>query len=161
MEVRYVLLNGHYRKPINFGFDSLHAAREALGKLAKAANGHPAPSYKEILKGNDYGIFTEALARLNDDLNTAGALGEVFSNVKAASSDADWFGFHAVLAALGLILPEQEQVEAPDEIKELAEKRWLARENKDWAASDQLRDDLLEKGWVVKDGRDGYDLVPS
>ena len=91
MEVRYVLLNGHYRKPINFGFDSLHAGREALG----------------------------------------------------------------------LILPEAEKIIAPDEIKKLAVERWQARGNQDWAASDRLRDELLEKGWVVKDGREGYELVPA
>ncbi|MBL6920757.1 MAG: cysteine--tRNA ligase [Akkermansiaceae bacterium] len=161
MEVRYVLLNGHYRKPINFSLDSLHAGREALGKLAKAAEGKSAPGYKEILKGGDYGVFAGALQKLNDDLNTAGAIGELFGNLKAAESEADWFGFYSVLASLGLILPEAERKIAPDEIKKLAEERWQARENRDWAASDRLRDELLEKGWVVKDGREGYELVSA
>ena len=161
MEVRYVLLNGHYRKPINFGLDSLHAGREALGKLAKAAEGKPAPAYKEILKGGDYGVFAGALQKLNDDLNTAGAIGELFGNLKAAESEADWFGFYSALASLGLILPEAVKKIAPDEIKKLAEERWQARGNRDWAASDRLRDELLEKGWVVKDGREGYELVSA
>lgn len=161
MEVRYVLISGHYRKQLNFTFESLHAAREALGKLAKAAEGRTSPGYKEILKGGDCGVFAGALEKLNEDLNTAGALGEVFGNLKSAESEADWFGFFSVLASLGLILPEPEKVEAPDEIKALAEKRWQARADKDWAASDQLRDELLEKGWVVKDGRDGYELIPA
>ena len=161
MEVRYVLLNGHYRKPINFGFDSLHAAREALGKLAKAADGKTAPSYKEILKGGDCGVFSGALEKLNDDLNTAGALGEVFSNVKSASTEADWFGFFSVLSSLGLVIPKPEKIEAPNDIQELAELRWKARADKDWAASDKFRDELLEKGWIVKDGREGYEILPA
>jgi len=160
MEVRYVLISGHYRKQLNFTFESLHAAREALGKLDKAADGRISPGYKEILKGGDCGVFAGALDKLNDDLNTAGALGELFANLKAAGSEADWFGFFSVLAALGLVLPEAEVIEAPGEIKLLAEERWQARENKDWAASDRLRDELLEKGWVVKDGREGYELSP-
>jgi cysteinyl-tRNA synthetase len=66
-----------------------------------------------------------------------------------------------VLASLGLILPKAEKKIAPDEIKKLAEERWQARENRDWEASDRLRDELLEKGWVVKDGREGYELVSA
>ena len=90
----------------------------------------------------------------------AGALGEVFANLKSAKSDDDWRGFFMVLAALGLILPEPEAVEVPDEIAAIAAKRWEARQAKDWAASDVYRDELAAQGWVVKDGRDGYEVVP-
>ena len=89
------------------------------------------------------------------------ALGELFGNLKKASSEADWRGFFSVLAALGLTLPEPEGVEVPDEIAELAKLRWEARQGKDWEASDRYRDELAGKGWVVKDGREGYEVVPS
>ncbi len=159
-EVRYVLAGGHYRKPMNFTLDSLKAAKEALTKLAKAASGRTAPSYKSLIKGGDLGIFAPAMTKLNEDLNTAGALGEVFGNLKAAESEADWFGFFTVLAALGLELPEPEAIEVPEEIQEIAKKRWEARQAKDWAASDVFRDELAVKGWVVKDGREGYEILP-
>tara|TARA_B110000305_G_scaffold136691_1_gene152551 strand:+ start:3619 stop:5028 length:1410 start_codon:yes stop_codon:yes gene_type:complete len=161
MEVRYVLLSGHYRKPINFTLDSLHAAKEALAKLARAAAGRDTPNYRESLKGDDYGVFSLALKKLNEDLNTAGALGELFSHLKSARSEADWHGFFAVLAALGLTLPKVDATEVPAEIQELAKRRWEARQAKDWAVSDQLRGDLAAQGWVVKDGNDGYEVVPS
>ncbi|MGC6564800.1 MAG: cysteine--tRNA ligase [Akkermansiaceae bacterium] len=160
MEVRYVLISGHYRKQLNFTFESLHAAREALAKLAKAAEGQEVPNYRSLLKLTSYGVFQSAMERLNEDLNTAGALGELFGSLKKAKSDEDWKGFFAVIAALGLTLPEPEKVEAPEEIKELAAKRWEARQSKDWEASDKFRDELAEKGWVVKDGRDDYELMP-
>ena len=161
MEVRYVLIGANYRKQLNFTMESLHAAREALGKLAKAAEGREAPGYRELAKGGNLGVFAGAFERLNEDLNTAAALGELFGNFKKAESDADWRGFFTVLAALGLILPEPEGVEVPDDIAKLAELRWQARQDKDWAASDRYRDELAGKGWVVKDGRDGYEVLPS
>ncbi|MEN8754966.1 MAG: cysteine--tRNA ligase, partial [Akkermansiaceae bacterium] len=161
MEVRYVLLSGHYRKPLNFTLDSLHAAQEALAKLAKASRGKVPPTYKKLLRTSDFGVFTSAWEKLNEDLNTAGALGEVFGNVKNAQSEQDWQGFFAILAALGLDLPEAESVEVPAEIAELAQKRWEAKQAKDWAASDALRDELTAKGWTIKDASDGYEVVPN
>ena len=160
MEVRYVLIGSNYRKQLNFTKESLHAAREALGKLAKAATGHKAPGYRSLLKGGNPGVFAGALDKLNEDLNTAGALGEVFANLKSAKSGDDWRGFFMVLAALGLTLPEPAAVKVPDDISEIAAKRWEARQAKDWAASDIFRDELAAKGWVVKDGREGYEVVP-
>lgn len=161
MEVRYVLIGANYRKQLNFTMESLHAAREALAKLAKAAEGHEAPGYRELTKGGDLGVFAGAFAKLQDDLNTAAALGELFGHLKEASTDADWRGFFTVLAALGLVLPEPEGLEVPGDIAELAQLRWEARQAKDWEASDRYRDELAAKGWTVKDGRDGYEVVPS
>jgi cysteinyl-tRNA synthetase len=160
MEVRYVLLSGHYRKPLNFTLASLHAAKEAMTKLAKSARGKTPLPYKKALDTENFGVFQSAWDKLNDDLNTAGALGELFGNVKKASTDNDWAGFFAILAALGLELPESEPVKVPKEIAALAALRWEARAAKDWKASDRLRDELAEKGWVVKDGSEGYEVVP-
>lgn len=163
MEVRYVLMSGHYRKPLNFTLDSLHAAQEALTKLAKASRGKTPPAYKKLLRTSDFGVFAKAWEKLNVDLNTAGALGEIFGNIKAAKTDQDWQGFFAVLGALGLELPEApeaESVDVPEEIAELAQKRWDAKQAKDWAASDELRDELASKGWVIKDTSDGYEFLP-
>ncbi len=161
MEVRYVLIGSNYRKQLNFTMESLHAAREALGKLARAAAGQKAPSYRELAKGGDLGCFANAIGKLKVDLNTAGALGELFGNLKSATSEADWRGFFTVLASLGLVLPEPESCDVPAEIAELARLRWEARQSQDWAASDRYRDELAEKGWVVKDGREGYEVLPS
>ncbi len=160
MEVRYVLIGSNYRKQLNFTKDSLHAAREALSKLARAASGQKVVGYRELCKGGDLGVFAGAMEKLNEDLNTAGALGELFGNLKRASSEADWRGFFTTLASLGLILPEPEKVEVPTEVEELARLRWEAREAKDWAASDRYRDELAQKGWEVKDGREGYEVLP-
>jgi len=54
---------------------------------------------------------------------------------------------------------EQTQ-KVPEAVRQLAEERWQARQNKDFAASDRLRDALADQGWAVKDKKDGYDLSP-
>lgn len=160
MEVRYVLIGANYRKQLNFTMESLHAAREALGRLAKAAKDHAVPGYRELSKGGSLGVFAGAFKRLNEDLNTAAALGELFANLKNARSLEDWRGFFTILASLGLTLPEPKGIEVPEKIAKLAECRWEARQNKDWAASDRYRDQLAENGWMVKDGREGYEVLP-
>jgi len=53
---------------------------------------------------------------------------------------------------------EKPKVEAPEEIKVLAQKRWDAKQTKDWAAADQLRAELTEKGWTIKDSKDGFEI---
>ncbi|MEI7929100.1 MAG: DALR domain-containing protein, partial [Verrucomicrobiales bacterium] len=113
------------------------------------------------------GPFQSAWDTLNDDLNTPGALGGLFTGLKESSAlsgeDAAkaLAAFNRVLRALGITLPEeQEVVEAPGHILALADERWQARLGRNWAKSDLLRDQLLEDGWVVKDGKDGYELSP-
>ena len=172
MEVRLELISGYYRKPLNFTFESLQAKREAMAKLARGESElrklvgiENPPAYEELCGTNDFGVFAPAWEFLNNDLNTAGAMGKVFTGLKKAAAEGDtvvnWRAFHAMMAALGLVLPEVEEeaaIEIPDEVREIAERRWAARTAKDWAASDQFRDELAALGWVSKDGRDGYSL---
>lgn len=168
MEVRYELLSAYYRKQANFTFDSLHAKKEALGKLAKAESelrthvgADAPPAYEDLCGLSDFGTFTEAWNYLQDDLNTAAAIGKVFTGLKQAANKQDWQGLHAILAALGLTLPVIEAAGAadiPSEVQALADERWEARSSKDWAKSDELRDQLKELGWVMKDGRESYEL---
>jgi len=168
MEVRYVLIGAHYRKPLNFTLDSLSAAREALAKLAKGARSLAKRSPAEArFDSVDFGPFQSAWDTLNDDLNTPGALGGLFTGLKESSALSGeaaaraLAAFNRVLRALGLTLPEeQEIVEAPGHILALADERWQARLGRNWVKSDLLRDQLLEEGWVVKDGKDGYELSP-
>lgn len=175
LEVRYVLAGSHYRAPLNFTLASLEAARPALARLGKAAKAlgdragvTAAPDYGSLL-GGDPGPFAAAWASLNDDLNTAEALGHVFvalRGLKAESMTVEeaavaYRGLHFMLAAFGLELPVEEEVavEIPEEVRRLAERRWEARLAKDWAASDVLRAEIDGLGWVMKDGKESWELV--
>ena len=171
MEVRYVLIGAHYRKPLNFTLDSLTGAREALAKLAKGARGLAAKTGGEVtFETVDFGPFTNAWNSLRNDLNTPGALGGIFTGLKETSSLSGveaakaLAAMNRVLRALGLTLPEaadEEAIEVPAEIQTLADERWSFRAAKNWAKSDELRDQLADAGWLVKDGKDGYTLQPK
>jgi cysteinyl-tRNA synthetase len=167
MEVRYVLIGSHYRKPLNFTLESLSGAKEALNNLAKSAAKIASNMGNETtLPSADFGVFQPAWDSLNDDLNTPGALGGIFTGLREASkftgkeAAAALAGLNRILKALGITLPEisKEITDIPADIQTLADTRWAARSNKDWATSDKLRDELAAKGWAVKDGKDSYQL---
>ena len=172
-EVRYVLTAAHYRAQLNFTFDSLDGARQALAKIARAeralaarAAQDAAPSYESLI-GQDPGPFAFAWTALNHDLNTAETLGHVFTALKSlkpealtpAEALAAWRGLHLILAAFGIVLPQDKADEVPAEVRTVAEARWAARIAKDWAESDRLRGELDALGWTMKDGREDYTLT--
>jgi cysteinyl-tRNA synthetase len=176
-EVRYVLINGHYSAPLNFTFHSLDSARQALQKLGKAehslrtkAGAAAAPSRSDILAHGTAGIFADAWATLLNDLNVPGALGGVFSKLKeadqsatdAATAKTHWLSLWFVLEALGLTLPIPESeivTDVPADIKALAQQRWEAKADKDWATADTLRKQLEAAGWLIKDSKEGFTVV--
>ena len=168
MELRYVLIGGHYRKQLNFTLDSLHAAREALAKLAKGARALAAKAPAEtVLSAVEFGPFQAAWDSLNDDLNTPGCLGGLFTGLREAAklegeaAAKALAALNRILRALGLTLPEEEpEAEVPAEIRALAEERWAARSAKDWAKADEMRKQLTDLGWNMKDGKEGYELTP-
>jgi cysteinyl-tRNA synthetase len=168
MEIRYVLIGAHYRKPLNFTLESLGAAREAMSKLAKGARALAAKLNGDVVLDHaDFGPFQKAWEALSHDLNTPGALGGIFTGLRAAATlegaeaAAALAGLNRLLRALGIVLPEEvemKSVEIPAEVRALAEARWQARAAKDWAKSDELRAELAAAGWLVKDGKEGYTL---
>jgi cysteinyl-tRNA synthetase len=177
--VRYVLLSGHYHQPLNFTLHSLDAARAALQKLAKfekalheASGSAAAPSHESLVNEGNAGVFQAAWDSLLDNLNVPGALGGVFTvinhtkltELSRKEAKALWEGLHFILDALGIELPqvkEDEVVEAPADIKVLAEERWAAKQARDFARSDELRKEIELAGWLVKDSKEGYTLLPK
>ena len=155
MAVRYALLAGHPRKQLNFTLDSLHAAESALATLR---------AYRATLPGAGVtqDVFAPVHAALQEDLNTPAALGALFSIVNRKSGEADAASFDRVMFALGLKLdaPVAPKIEAPVEIKAVAEKRWAAKLEKDFATADALRKEITAAGWSMLDRRDGYSLEP-
>ncbi len=168
--VRWVLLSGHYRQPLNFTLESLSAAKSALQKLAKAEAALAAKAGRDVPPALTAPVST-AWAALLDDLNVPRALGQVFTVLNDASPASmtpdqaaeTLAGLRAMLQALGIVPPpvEEATAEAPPEVRAVAERRWAARAAKDWAAADALRAELTALGWTMKDGKDGYTLTPA
>jgi len=176
-EVRYVLLSGSYRQPLNFTFDSMNAARKALSKLSDFATRFEfKPASGEKLEV-EFGPFYPVQEALLNDLNTPEALGRCFRLIRElneAFERGEWVGkkgelnslrkgFQATCDALGLIIqPKSDQkIEVPSEIEAIAQRRWDAKQSKEWSIADQLRDELLAEGWIVKDGKDGFELAKA
>ncbi|MFR0823298.1 MAG: cysteine--tRNA ligase [Clostridia bacterium] len=152
----------HYRTKLNFTFESALSAQKALNRLRegylKQEEGREEIS-EDVLR--DYqNRFEEAI---NDDLNMPLAMGIVWEVVRNEIKSKQFaqllLQFDEVL---GLDLKEAQKqlakhasLELPAEIQNLLEQRKQARENKDWAMSDQIRDVLKEKGYMVKDTKEG------
>ena len=177
MVVRYLLISGHYRHPLNFTMDGLGAAKSALHKLERFAMyllekaGQTEVDLADYIKAGvdaDWGVFEKGWAVLCDDLNVPGAMGEVFKLAKelehkelsAEEARKVLESFGKVLYALGLELFTEEVVDAPEAVKGLARQRWEAKLAKDFANADRLRDEMAELGWKALDHKEGYDLAP-
>jgi cysteinyl-tRNA synthetase len=177
MQLRYVLLSGCYRQPLNFTFASLAAARKALARLAgwqRRLGG--APDF--LLPGEeDFGPFGPVLEALLADLNTPEALGRLHAigreviaahdagHLPPAEIEAARHGFALVLQCLGLDLSisradAADAAEAPAWVEALAAERLEARRQRDWALADRLRDQIHEAGWTLCDGTEGSTLKP-
>lgn len=165
MALRYALISGHYRQPLNFTFESLNAAQSALDKLAAfskklLAAGASEASPTPPTAAAHWGPFEGVREALCDDLNTPKALGALFTQVNQHSPTSPQEaqnaleGLQTVLKAFGLTLPSQQAAEAlaiPEEIQALAQKRWDAKAARDFKTADALRVELLAQGWEVQD----------
>ena len=154
--LRYFFLGAHYRSKLNFTWEALTGAQNALQKLYEKARELEAPA----VGCADYErAFLEAL---NYDLNTPQALAAMWkllddSQMPSSGKAQSLLSFDSVLG-LGLEHVIGKPREIPQEILELAKRRELAREAKDWKESDVLRDAILAKGFIVEDTPSGQKI---
>ena len=159
---RLFTYSSSYRIKINFTWEALDSNMKALIKLRegyqKHLNGTDDISDEEIAKLED--AFHKAI---NDDLNMPLAMSVVWeairNPIKSKKIAKLLDKFDTVLALDLARIPEKEENNVPEEIIALAEQRKKARENKDWAESDRLREEIVAKGYTIKDTKDGYELI--
>ncbi|MGI6364683.1 MAG: cysteine--tRNA ligase [Bacillota bacterium] len=149
---RYLCLNAHYRTPLNFTWEGIGAAQTALNRLRQGWQNLPDDD-----EPGDPQLLNKFLAAINDDLNVPLALSYAWEALRsgAPGSKALLSRFDQVLG-LGLATPVPAvKKELPPELEELLAERNKARAAKDWARSDQLRDELARRGVTVKDTKEG------
>lgn len=158
---RMFTYTGSYRNKINFTWEGIEANSKALIKLREG--------YQKHLNGGEnvsceiINEFEEKFHKaINDDLNIPLAMGIVWDAIKYEKKSPDIAKllkrFDTILAIDIDRKTIQEENDVPKEIIELAEKRNQARINKDWAESDKLRDEILSKGYMIKDTKEGYEI---
>jgi cysteinyl-tRNA synthetase len=152
--------SGHYRQPIVFAPETLADAAGRLRRIREAARRLVDGPSPEALAVHRDAFF----AALRDDFNTAGALAALAAWINDANRREGVGREHLreMLDIFGLAgLAEPQAGEGPDpEALELLAARDAARESQDWAAADRLRDELRARGWEVRDGPTGAELVP-
>lgn len=149
----------HYRNKLNFTWDGIEAASKSLERLKNGYQMHL--QGKDEVEDKIVEEYEEKFHKaINDDLNMPLAMGtvwEVVRNEKKSPKLAELLlKFDTVL---GLKIDKQEeQEEIPQEILDLVEQRRQARQNKDWAKSDELRDLIQSKGYEIKDSKEGTEV---
>ncbi len=162
--LRFFMLGVHYKSQVNFSFELMEQAQQGLNRLYgaflrwqdSAKEGAPSSEMLELAQ-KTIDAFNE---NMDNDLNTAGALGVLFDLVRsvnfmldnhenAADANLALDTLTKLTEILGILYRDMQVV--PDDVKLLAEKRLLARKNKDWTMSDKLRDEINELGYVVED----------
>ncbi len=172
--LRFFMLSAHYRSPLNFSADLMEAAKSGLDRivtcahnvkylLEKAEGAATDEEQKLLEEAQKYVVrFDEAM---DDDFNSADAISVVFELVKFINSNTSDAASKEYLEALykelaeltdvlGLIIEKKEEMLDAD-IEKLIEERQAARKAKDFARADEIRNELLAKGIVLEDTREG------
>ena len=152
----------NYRNKLNFTWEGIESAQKSLERLRG--------SYRAHLNGTDNldekdreklaNIEENFHKAINDDLNMPLAMSYVWEAARFEKKSPEVAKMLAKFdTILGIDIDKQEeQKEIPQEISELLEQRKKARENKDWAKSDEIRDLISEKGYIVKDTKNGQEI---
>jgi len=155
LSYRFMCLQSHYRRQLTFSYDSLDGAENAYKKLRnKVLNLH---NNGEI-DNNIYEIYNNKFKKfLEDDLNTANALSLIYDVLKSECNDSTKLklitDFDRVLS---LDLTKNFETEIDEElIKSKIEERNIAKQNKDYTKADEIREELLSMGIMIKDTREG------
>ena len=171
--LRYFLLSAQYRGPINFSHELMEEAKTSLERIKeckrnlKSAKPTDVDSSEKIAALAQY--KDKYIECMDDDLNTAGAIGAIFELVREINSalrdavskeylDAALKLLDELTEVLGL-LRKDDEAEIDPELQALIDKRQAARAAKDWATADAIRDQLAAMGITIKDTKDGIQII--
>ena len=178
-DVRMFMLSAQYRSPINFSreliaqahasLQRLYTARDNLAFLLKNAKAQPLTEAEKALLARVKEAADRFDAAMDDDLNTADAMGALFEIVREAnvglnaesSREAVETTLNTLLElcdVLGLLAKKQEDG-LPEDIQHLADERAQARKEKNWKRSDELRDQIKAAGYMIEDTPQGQKIT--
>ncbi len=173
--LRFFMLSAHYRSPLNFSADLMEAAKNGLERIITGVENLKyaiSVTDKEAMDESEKALVEEAKKfitkfdeAMDDDFNTADAISAIFELIKFANTNGDGKKSKEFLQALldevkmlcdicGLEVDKKEELLDGD-IEALIEERTVARKAKNFARADEIRDELLNKGIILEDTREG------
>lgn len=155
MVYRYFIMTGHYRSPIEFSLDILKANQTSFNRLKNLIS-----ELRDDGKTNEPAL-KEFKKAMDDDLNTPKALAVLWTLVRDEKAQGKINTIKEMDKVLGLKLLEKEEIQIHQDIKDLLSKREQARKSKDWKKSDQIRDEIKQKGFIVQDTSEGQKVVKT
>ena len=173
--LRFFMLSAHYRSPLNFSADLMESAKTSLERILTAAenlrflsgnagDGGLTEEEKDLVsKSEEYVQGFETA--MDDDFNTADAIASVFELVKFINTTANgsrskeyldslYEKLSGLTDVLGIIIEKKEEI-LDEDIEAMIEKRQAARKERNFALADQIRDELLARGIILEDTREG------
>ena len=173
--IRFFLLSGHYRSPINFSDSLMHASKQGYDRIATAIetleflkkNGTDEKMQGENELIASFDKFRDRFIEvMDDDLNTADAISVIFemvSEINVAVKDGASKSYaeealkriDELTEVLGVFRDADDEAGIGDDIQALIDERQAARKEKNWAVADRIRDGLKEAGIVLEDSKNG------
>ena len=178
LSFKYFLYLSHYRNIQDFSWEDLQAANKAYEKLKHKLNWIvnnekwiikklTIEDIKRIYENKE--IWWELIDYLLDDLDTVkviAGINKYLNKFKILSEEEKSKLLSLIkylddkVLKLDLFKEETKEIKIPQDIKELAEKRWEAKKEKNWELADKVRDELLQKGYKILDKKDWYEILP-
>ncbi len=157
---KLLCFSSHYRNKLNFTFEGAKSSNTSLIRLKEGYQKHLLGT--ENIEENIINEFEEKFHKaINDDMNMPVAMSVVWDVIRYNRKSKDLakllLKFDEVLG-LKIDEPISKKTEIPEEIYELIEQRKEARENKNWELSDKIRDIIKEKGYIIKDSKEGMEI---
>jgi cysteinyl-tRNA synthetase len=149
---RYFCFTASYRKPLTWSDEGLKSAVDSYKRLKNIIAGIG------NVRGVNKKYLREFEERIDDDLDMPGALAVLWKLVRDEDAEGKIGTIRKMDQVFGLELLKHDVVDVPEDVREIADERQKARNDKDWGKSDELRDKIKRMGWIVKDGKEGYDL---
>ena len=173
--LRFFMLSAHYRSPLNFSADLMESAKTSLERILTAAenlrflsgnagDGGLTEEEKDLVSKSEE--FVQGFEKaMDDDFNTADAIASVFELVKFINTTANgsrskeyldslYEKLSGLTDVLGIIIEKKEEI-LDEDIEAMIEKRQAARKERNFALADQIRDELLARGIILEDTREG------
>ncbi|MDD2971474.1 MAG: cysteine--tRNA ligase [Lachnospiraceae bacterium] len=173
--LRFFMLSAHYRSPLNFSADLMESAKSGLDRIVTAAEnlkfllqtatGDEIADAEQTLAEEAKSYIAQFDTAMDDDFNTADAIAAIFDLVKWANTNLNAGSSKALVETVftelkeladicGLIIDKKAEMLDAD-IEQLIADRQQARKDKNFARADEIRDELLSKGIVLEDTREG------